>query len=196
MAATRTRGRPAVLLRAAPPLDPPYDDELALVAWLRGANDQLELDFTSAGGMPHAGGTGPRPPSGHAGGADSAAASLVHAATATVEGQRAARRFLDTCLEILNGYRPVGHARALTTPGHAMGLMEQLRTAVDRLPGAVQPRQPAPQRLRLLSLRVCEPRAGVAEAAAAIGNAGRTWALAFRLERLRGRWMTVLVQLL
>lgn len=199
MATTKTRTRPAVRLRPAPPLDPPYDDELTLVAWLRGAGDQLELDFTAAGGTPKASGAGYRTRTQRFDPAErTAVGSPVSAATATAETQRAARRFLDTCLEILNGYRPVAHARALTTPGLAMGLVEQFRAATERLPGMgrpAYPRQPASHLLRLLSLRVCEPKAGVAEAAAAIGNAGRTWALAFRLERCRGRWVAVVVRL-
>lgn len=196
MAATRTRTRPAVRLRPAPPLDPPYDDELAIVTWLRSAGDQMELDFAAAGRTPDAAGTGYRPRTQRLDRADRAVDSPVSAATA--ETRRAARRFLDTCLEILNGYRPVAHARALTTPGLALGLVEQLRAAAERLPGLgrpAHPRQLAAHRLRLLSLRVCEPKAGVAEAAAAIGNTGRTWALAFRLERYRGRWIAVLARL-
>lgn len=194
MAATRAATRPAVRLRPVPPLDPPYDDELTLVAWLRSAGDQLELDFESAKGTPDVAGTGYRPPVGRL---DAAAESPAQAATASAETRRAARRFLDTCLEILNGYRPLAHARALTTPGLAAGLVEQLRSAADRLPRAavVRQRQPAAQRLRLLSLRVCEPKAGIAEAAAAIGTPERTWALAFRLERCRGRWIAVLARL-
>lgn|SRR5690606_28513407 len=196
MATTKMRTRPVVRLRPAPPLDPPYDDELALVAWLRSAGDQLELDFTAAGGTPGASGTRHRTRTQRV---DTAEATVPGSpVAATAETQRAARRFLDTCLEILNGYRPVAHARALTTPGLAMGLVGQLRAATERLPGLgrpANPRRPASHLLRLLSLRVCEPKAGVAEAAAAIGNAGRTWALAFRLERCRGRWIAVVARL-
>jgi hypothetical protein len=47
----------------------------------------------------------------------------------------------------------------------------------------------------LRHLRVCEPRAGVAEGAAALALFGRTWALAFRLEHKRGRWHCAAVRL-
>lgn len=226
MAVTRTRTRPVVRLRAAPPLDPPYDDELTLVTWVRGNTDQLELDLDgdsrraptgaltsgSAGAgsaratrcqTPEPAGRPGLPNRGAAPGstAETTAAPVGPpadaVATATVEAQRAARRFLDTALEMFNGYRPVAHVRALTTPGLAAGLIEQLRTATERLPRPGRPgRPPTGPRLRRLSLRVCEPRPGVAEAAAAIGDNGRTWALAFRLERQRSRWIAVLVRLI
>lgn len=200
MARTRTPTRPAVRLRAVPPLDPPYDDELTLVTWFRDSGDQLELDFAAADPARGAPGGDRHRPLGHPDAAQPAPGPVAGPSpqavvVATPEAQRATRRFLATCLEILNGYRPVAHARALTTPGLAMGLVEQLRAATDRLPRSVRPGQPAAERLRLLSLRVCEPRPGVAEAAAAIGTAGRTWALAFRLEHHRGRWIAVLASL-
>ncbi|MBF9128192.1 hypothetical protein I0C86_04170, partial [Plantactinospora sp. S1510] len=116
-------------------------------------------------------------------------------AGATPEAKHAARRFLATCLEIVNGYRPAGHVRPLSSPAEAAGIVEQLASAATRIGGRRRPGQP-PRTVRLQRLRVCEPRPGVAEAAAAVGVAGRTWAVAFRIERRRGNWVGVSVEVL
>ncbi|WP_422771503.1 Rv3235 family protein [Plantactinospora sp. WMMC1484] len=116
-------------------------------------------------------------------------------AGATPEARQAAKRFLDTCLEIVNGYRPAGHVRALASPADAAGMVAQLSSAASRVSGRRRPGQPV-RTLRLRRLRVCEPRPGVVEAAAAVGTPGRTWALAFRIERRRGSWVGVSVALL
>ena len=116
-------------------------------------------------------------------------------AGATPEAKQAAKRFLDTCLEIVNGYRPAGHVRALASPADAAGMVEHLASAASRLSGRRRPGQPV-RTIRLRRLRVCEPRPGVVEAAAAVGIAGRTWAIAFRIERRRGNWVGISVALL
>ncbi|GAB3970344.1 Rv3235 family protein [Plantactinospora veratri] len=116
-------------------------------------------------------------------------------AGATPEAKRAAKRFLDTCLEIVNGYRPAGHVRALASPSDAAGMVAQLASATSRVSGRRRPGQPV-RTVRLRRLRVCEPRPGVVEAAAAVGVAGRTWAMAFRIERRRGSWVGTSVALL
>ncbi|AVT34435.1 hypothetical protein C6361_13710 [Plantactinospora sp. BC1] len=116
-------------------------------------------------------------------------------AGATPEAKRAAKRFLDTCLEIVNGYRPAGHVRALASPTDAAGMVAQLASATGRVSGRRRPGQPV-RTVRLRRLRVCEPRPGVVEAAAAVGVAGRTWAMAFRIERRRGSWVGTSVALL
>ncbi|MFY1690245.1 Rv3235 family protein [Plantactinospora sp. WMMB782] len=116
-------------------------------------------------------------------------------AGATPEAKRAAKRFLDTCLEIVNGYRPAGHVRALASPPDAAGMVAQLASATSRVSGRRRPGQPV-RTVQLRRLRVCEPRPGVVEAAAAVGVAGRTWAMAFRIERRRGSWVGTSVALL
>ncbi|WP_347404741.1 Rv3235 family protein [Micromonospora sp. WMMD1102] len=116
-------------------------------------------------------------------------------AGATPEAKRAAKRFLDTCLEIVNGYRPAGHVRALASPPDAAGMVAQLASATTRVSGRRRPGQPV-RTVQLRRLRVCEPRPGVVEAAAAVGVAGRTWAMAFRIERRRGSWVGTSVALL
>uniref|UniRef100_UPI00366DC01F Rv3235 family protein n=1 Tax=Plantactinospora solaniradicis TaxID=1723736 RepID=UPI00366DC01F len=139
---------------------------------------------------------GPVPPECGATAAPAAVAPLPEAlAGATPEAKHAARRFLATCLEIVNGYRPAGHVRPLSSPAEAAGIVEQLASAATRIGGRSRPGQPV-RTVRLQRLRVCEPRPGVAEAAAAVGVAGRTWAVAFRIERRRGSWVGVSVEVL
>ncbi|GAA4450495.1 Rv3235 family protein [Phytohabitans houttuyneae] len=194
--------RPAIRLRPAPALDPPFDDEATPPL-----RDQLALQLDGAtrhrrhapipvprvrSGIPTP--SAPVPTS-----SDGAAAPPA-LADASEETKRAARRFLDVCLEILNGYRPVAHIRNLT--GHnASAVIEQVAACLDRADGlrrAHDPGRSLPRGHRFVivrHLRVCEPRAGVAEGAAALALFGRTWALAFRLERKRGRWHCAAVRL-
>lgn len=120
-------------------------------------------------------------------------------AGASAEARGAAHRFLTRSLEILNGYRPIGHLRAvsalmeaptiLTSAGQALRAIGRYREAAG-LPPVAGRRPLAPAgRVHPRRLRVCEPRPGVAEASAVLTTAGRTWALAYRLELLHGRWL-------
>jgi hypothetical protein len=192
--------RPAIRLRPAPALDPPFDDEITPPLW-----DQLPLQLDGATRhRRHAPIPVPRVRSGipslpaETGDASPPPASAL--ADASPETQRAARRFLDVCLEILNGYRPVGHIRGLTGYNTAT-IIEQMSACLERADGLRRARDPVHALQRehkfviLRHLRVCEPRAGVAEGAAALALFGRTWALAFRLERKRGRWQCAAVRL-
>ncbi|MDR7279151.1 Rv3235 family protein [Catenuloplanes atrovinosus] len=197
--------RPAIRVSRIPPVDPPFDDEP--LAWSDA--DQLTLpwrpreppvpdapaslaglrslsDLAALAGLGAPGRTPPPIP------ADALAG-------ASGEARGAAHRFLTRALEILNGYRPVGHLRAssalLATPTILRGADTALRT-IARLRRAaglppVAGRRPlaAEARVRPRRLRVCEPRPGVAEASAVLTTAGRTWALAYRLELLHGRWL-------
>jgi hypothetical protein len=220
MPAVRTRPgvRPSIRLRAVPPLDPPFDDEPALATWPPPSVDQLVLDLWAR--RQGTGRSGPvRTRAGDARRADPATGVTTAApgaggpagdrpapcdsglppaalATASPEAKQAAHRFLGRCLEILNGYRPVGHIRPLSAPADAVGVMERIGAAGRRLTvPAARPRRPvAPIRLRVL--RVCEPRPGVAEIAAVLGRADRAWALTLRLERRRGNWVATAAQLL
>jgi hypothetical protein len=194
--------RPAIRLRPAPALDPPFDDEATPQLW-----DQLPLQLDGATRhRRHAPIPVPRVRSGipslpaEAGPGDAAAPPASALADASPETSRAARRFLDVCLEILNGYRPVGHIRGLTGYNTA-AILEQVAACLDRADGLRRTHDPGRSLQRdakfviLRHLRVCEPRAGVAEGAAALALLGRTWALAFRLERKRGRWQCAAVRL-
>jgi hypothetical protein len=123
----------------------------------------------------------------------------VPVAAASPEAKQASKRFLDMCLEILNGYRPTGHIRPLTVPGCAEAVIAQLAAGLERAaalrggqPPHVTKRPSAFVRTR--RLHICEPCPGVVEAAAALSLAGRTWAMAFRLERRRGSWLCTAVR--
>jgi|GEM_PF-671671 hypothetical protein len=113
---------------------------------------------------------------------------------ASPEARQAARTFVTDCLEIMNGYRPAQHIRARCDPAETGRVVTRLIAASHRI-AARGPGRP-PRRALLRRLRVCEPRPGIVEAAAAIGVPGRTWAMAFRLERRRGRWVGVSVEVL
>lgn len=191
-----TQPRPAVRLRAAPPHDPPFEDELQPETFIAG-DRQLVLEFTPTD-RPAA--KARTPPAGNP-----QALPPYPVVAASPEARQAAKRFLGLCLEIFNGYRPAGHVRALSSPPDADLIIEQVRVAGERM--AVARRAAAPARparaatqpggqVRLRLLRVCEPRPGVAEAAASLGTAGRTWAIAFRLERRRGTWVATTARVL
>lgn len=221
---------PAVRIRAAPALEPPFDDELP--PHLPGQPvDQLALNLriASVPAIGPASGCPDEPPA-------------RRPAGASAECWQAARRFTGICLEILNGYRPIRHLRPLASQAKAGEVVRQLERAQERAtelalqagaPGrgraATQVRPPdrsglsaapaprlgagrpmvgpdsrstARQRagpprgqprkrepVRLARLYVSEPRPEVAEAVAVLTIAGRSWALALRLERHRDRWL-------
>lgn len=188
--------RRAVLLGPAPPLEPPYDDQLAPQTWLPA---QLALDLS---GDPARAPRSPTPTasltearSAPAQPRPASPALPVEAiAGASRESNAAAHRFLGMCLEIFNGYRPAAHVRPLVDPPHAAAIAEHFLEAGRRfgVPGpqrAARRGCPAAPPVQARRLRVCEPRPGVAEAAAVLGAAGRSWALAFRVERRRGTWL-------
>lgn len=123
-------------------------------------------------------------------------------AGASAEARNAVRRFLGICLEILNGYRPAGQLRPLAGPAEAAAVIDQVSAAVARVTelrrAAGRPARtvrPEANPVRVRRLRVCEPRPGAAEATAVLLTAGRTWALAFRLERRDGTWAATVARL-
>jgi len=80
-------------------------------------------------------------------------------------------RFLNTCLEIFNGLRPVGHARQLAHPLYAQDVLSALTYATRRLRYAARRGEGRAALVKVRRLRVCEPSAGTVEIAAAIGFA-------------------------
>lgn len=187
--------RPAVRLRPAPPIDPPYVEEPA-DGWPRPVAAQLALDLFEAHRRAPARPAGRTP--GHRptpAGPNRSAPPLAALVTATPEATRAAARFVATCLEILNGYRPIGQIRPMSEPAQSAGVVQELTRAAART-GPVRRRSTRPT-VRLRRLRVCEPRPAAVEAAAVLGSAaGRTWAMALRLEHRRGRWLCTALQVL
>ncbi|MBM7081176.1 Rv3235 family protein [Micromonospora humidisoli] len=193
MADSRRPGptRPPIRLRPAPVADPPYVDE-APDLWPR-PSGQLALDLFGTGrpaaGRPAGRRPDPRPRPGHP-----AAPPLPPPATSTPEATRAAHRFVGTCLEILNGYRPPGQIRALVEPGRTVEVTEQIARAAARTP-PVRRRSTRPA-VHLLRLRVCQPRPAAVEVAAVLTGGGRSWAMALRLEHRRGTWLCTALQVI
>ncbi|MEH1097756.1 Rv3235 family protein [Micromonospora sp. CPCC 205561] len=190
--------RPPVRLRPAPSCEPPFaDDDVA--HWPAPAHVQLALDLSEparrdpdrppgrrARISPTPAGPGRRP-------ADPLPPGALVSATA--EATRAAHRFVCTCVEVLNGYRPPGQLRPLLDPARAAGLLPELARATARS-GPVRRRSTRPT-VRLRRLRVCEPRSAVVEAAAVLaGPAGHSWAMALRLEHRRGAWLCTALRVL
>ncbi|MET8348949.1 hypothetical protein [Micromonospora sp. NPDC005206] len=96
--------RPPVRLRPVPPIDPPYADE-ADVAYWPPTHGQFALDlFASTRPDPV------RPPDRRAALRRVPARPGIHPVppsppATTPESIRVAHRFVDTCLEVVNGYR-------------------------------------------------------------------------------------------
>jgi Family of unknown function (DUF6459) len=160
-----------VRLRSAPAYDPPYDDERPPEGWGSGAvQPLLEL---------------PAPPV-----AERTPDRPVPQPAASPATTTAAARFVNTCLEILNGYRAVTYARVLAHPLAAASVLSEMSQAVRRLR---RPARGSDQLIKLRTMRTCQPRPRVAEIAVVVGRgtgAGRdVWALAFRLEQVHGRWL-------
>ncbi|MGC5018342.1 Rv3235 family protein [Micromonospora sp. DT47] len=188
--------RPPIRLRPAPVSDPPYVDESADL-WPR-PTGQLALDLFGAAhppaGRPAGRRADPRPGPVRPGSPPHPGPPAGALTTATPEATRAAHRFVGTCLEILNGYRPPGQIRSLVEPGHSIEVSEQLAKAATR--GGPVRRRSTRAALHLRRLRVCEPRAAAVEVAAVLAGGGRSWAMALRLEQRRGSWLCTVLQVI
>ncbi|SCE71309.1 Rv3235 family protein [Micromonospora mirobrigensis] len=190
--------RPPIRLRPAPSIDPPFTDEEA-EPWLPPAGLQLTLDLHDPGRPEPTRPAGRlrdvRPTPAGPGRHPSAPVPPAVRATATPEAARAGHRFVATCLEILNGYRPIGQIRPMSEPGKSAEVVQELTRAAART-GPVRRRSTRPS-VRLRRIRVCEPRAGAVEVAAVLSSAtGPSWAMALRLEQRRGRWLCTALQVL
>jgi hypothetical protein len=112
---------------------------------------------------------------------------------------------MNTWLEILNGYRPAAHLRAVSDPAAAAIVVQAMTRALRRVGVATRD---GTCRVTLRRVRVCQPRPGVAEISAVLGTRhepgsggatpvdGRCWAAAFRLEQRGGRWLCQVADLL
>lgn len=221
---------PPINVRAAPPLDPPFDDERspAPVAEPAPAGQPvLPLDWSAPRGAAPAlvptaldrDGSGPRPPvPGRPGppGPGRPGPPVPGRPAPPVPGrpgqcspaQGATMHFLSRYLEVLNGYRPAAQLRPLIAPAEFDSVVAQIDRALRRAaaharraqagravrPVVVGPARAGEMRLRQLKLHICEPRPGVAEAAAVLGHGDRAFAVALRLERRPAGWMCVVAQ--
>jgi Family of unknown function (DUF6459) len=131
----------------------------------------------------------------------------------------ATRLFLATCLEIVGGYRPVAHLRPLCRPerfsdianhvtgrvpnptgrfrGRAYGVVRAPTTAA---PGSQRPAVPADylpgERVHLRRMQASQAGAGAIEVAVVLTRRDQVWAMAFRMEEWRGRWLCSCVEVL
>lgn len=89
--------------------------------------------------------------------------------------------------EVLAGYRPPQQLAQVATL--------DVLTWLERSAGRMAPRGTGvPVRPRVTSIRLCEPRRGVAEVAAVIDTGRRSRAMALRLEATNARWRLTVVR--
>lgn len=205
---------PPIRVRPVPTLEPPTDDELIASGRTAPHPTAPVLPLSSRAApmalapvLAPAGMTGP-------GGTDNTESSAAAQAT---------RRFLAACLEVLGGYRPVTHLRALCSADEFATIAQRLtgrtaaippggrstathlnaRTPVVGKPATGGPPRgarsahPAPaERIAIRKVQVGEPVAGVAEVAVVLGRLEQVWAMALRLELHDGRWLCTYLHVL
>jgi hypothetical protein len=213
-AEVRTDIPPAIRLRPVPRCDPPFDDELPPNVGV--SADQLTFPWPLTPGRP-AGGLSPaaRTPSGavatdsgREAGVEGDAGRLAVSPGCTSDAgtpgdaRLAVRRFVSVCVEVLNGYRPAAHLRRLSLPMEAPSVVAQGVAGARRVAELRQATRPADRRARrpgpvgVLRVLLCEPRAGVVEAAVLLITGERTWAMAFRLELHQQKWAATALRLI
>jgi hypothetical protein len=184
---------PVVWIRPAPRLEPAFDDERATTPEgpCPGQLDLLSVNRQATKrppAAPVAAGEAPAP-------RQAVGAGSAGAGSAGPDVRHALRWFVEACVEVLNGYRPVAHLRphaSATDFNQIAAHLTRRATRVRLVTGA----RTADSRVSLRRLRVCEPRDGVAEAAVVLDHRGGSWAMAIRLERHRGRWICTLLQVI
>lgn len=184
-------GRSAVRVRAAPALDPPFEDQGAATTssgmewlpldWPARAAEAPQQQTTEAAPVPMASPSrqpcAPRPP-----------VPMV-----TTPGAAAAHRFVSLCVEVLNGFRPAAHLRPLIPPHRFTSVADQLLRRTVR----VRVRRATRQLSRMIRVRrlvLCEPCEGVAEVAVVLDDGRSCWAMVIRMEHQPRGWMCTLVQ--
>ena len=187
---TRPGPRPAIRLRPAPRHEPPFDDERDPRSWPD--PHQLALEWPRPAPPRQAPPEPPPPPR-----------KRTVVTGASPEAKLAVRRFVATCVEVLNGYRPAAHLRRLSQPREAAAVVSQAVVGARRVTEARQartagrsprPRRPVPA--AVVRLRLCEPREGAVEGAAVLVIGDRTHAMAFRLELHEETWQATTLRLI
>ena len=92
-------------------------------------------------------------------------------------------RLVQAVVEVLAGDRPLLQLMRWLDISVYEHLAEHVTNRAGRPPGV----RPGPVRA-VRSVHLCEPRAGVVEAAVVVGSGARVRAVAVRLEGARGRW--------
>ncbi|MEV8505198.1 Rv3235 family protein [Actinoplanes sp. NPDC051475] len=117
---------------------------------------------------------------------------------ASPDAKLAVRRFVGSCVEVLNGYRPAAHLRRLAQPREAATVVAQGLDGAKRVAEArrlhTRFRRPAP--VAVLRSSLCEPRPGAVEAAVLLLIGDRTWAMALRLEQHDEAWLATVLRLI
>ncbi|MBM2618955.1 hypothetical protein JIG36_25685 [Actinoplanes sp. LDG1-06] len=173
-------------MRPTPRCEPPFDDELEPTVWATA--QQLALDWPSQRATPDAAREPAIPP------------QHSPIAGASAEAKLAVRRFVATCVEVLNGHRPAAHLRRLSSPMDAQSVVAQGMAAAHRVADFRRARGRRPTRrvspVAVIHVRLCEPRPGAVEAAVALVTGERTWALALRLELHQDSWRATTLRLI
>ncbi|HEX3897768.1 MAG TPA: Rv3235 family protein [Mycobacteriales bacterium] len=166
-----------LLIRKAPRLDGPYDDEPG--ARPRAAiHGNLALAFpqSTTAAMP----LRLVPP---AGGVDSAPDEVVAPAEPLPDPRRLVGPLVQAIAEVLTGTRPAQQLSEIATLEVLSMLERSAGLLTPRDTGRLRPRDAAAlQRPRVSALRLCEPRRGVLEVAAVINTGDRSRAMALRLQ--------------
>jgi hypothetical protein len=129
------------------------------------------------------------------------------------ELRRVARRLLGTCVEVLAGFRPLAQLRPYCAPerfdaianrllrpvgagrGHGATRSSIITQRVNARPG--RPARPAPEeRIVVRRVQICDVIEGVAEMAVVLGRRNKVWAMTMRMERTRGRWQCMHMEVL
>ena len=180
--------RPSIRLRPVPRHDPPFDDEVEAQIWASAS--QLALQWSDRG------------PRSRTLSEPAVVQEPPAVAGASGDAKLAVRRFVQLCVEVLNGHRPAAHLRRLAHPAEAAAVAAQGMVGAKRLADARRARSDARRPVRrvppvaVLRLRVCEPRPGAVEAAVALTTGERTWALALRLELHQRSWVATALRLI
>lgn len=198
---------PAQVLRRlpTPQWDPPYDDEVGLRDHRRrrgraatddGVQGTLALAFVLPSGLPAT----PEPPrlrlvtpvpDGDAGGDDDDVSPQPTPRALLPEPRRWAIRLVQALVEVLAGDRPATQLVRWTAADVLADVQRRLTVTARRCP----PGRSGAARAVVRSVRVSEPRDGVAEVCALVQRGPRTTALALRLDGLDGRWQCTALEL-
>jgi hypothetical protein len=173
MTATAT-ARPTLRLVPAPRLDPPYDDEREPAPPMTVGS--LALAFPAADTLPLrlVPPARPRPDAAEGAGPP--------------EPQQWARRFTQAIVEVLAGARPAAQLSRFTT----LDVLHQLERWSGRFGARLGESAPHP---RVVSVHVCRPHAGAAEACATVDTGPRRRAFAFRLDVEADTWQCTALEL-
>jgi hypothetical protein len=135
-------------------------------------------------------------------------AALEPELTEAVDVRVATRRILGACVEVVGGYRPLAQLRPFCLPERFDAIVNRLLRPADRALGRGQAatrssvvaghglgsrgqagyKSPA-DRVNVRRVQICELNVGAAEIAVVMARRDKVWAMAMRLELVRGKWL-------